>query len=100
MRNGECGMKDRIQKPIRAPSCGMRHHAACTNIETPAMRSLPFRIPQPAFCILLALALVSDGRGDEKNPTADDELKVKNAFGSTDGASLVAFLATRARGQV
>src|SRR5262249_11936561 len=50
---------------------------------------------------LLALTAIPLGlaRGDDKDGTAGDELRVKNAFGATDGPSLVAFLSTRARGE-
>lgn len=51
------------------------------------------------FLPLLTLALLGLARGDDKDSTADDELKIKNAFGSTDGPSLVGFLSTRARAE-
>lgn len=50
--------------------------------------------------VLLAIALIGPTHGNDKDSTADDELKLKNAFQSTDGPGLVAFLSTRARGEV
>jgi HEAT repeat protein len=48
----------------------------------------------------LALALViSPARGDDKENLADEEAKIRNAFQSVDGPSLVAFLRTRARAE-
>ncbi len=54
-------------------------------------RSLSFCILHSAFCILF----VGLARGENKDAAAGDELKVKNAFGATDGPSLVAFLGAR-----
>ena len=47
----------------------------------------------------LALALLGPVQADDKDPTLDDELRLKNAFQKTDGASLVSFLQSRARGE-
>ncbi|MGL4554634.1 MAG: HEAT repeat domain-containing protein [Gemmataceae bacterium] len=48
----------------------------------------------------LALALAAGaGRSDEKDDVAADEARLKAAYLGTDGASLVEFLSTRARGE-
>lgn len=48
--------------------------------------------------VLLALAAGGPARGDDRDTTLDDELRLKSAFQKTDGASLAAFLRSRARG--
>lgn len=50
--------------------------------------------------VALAVALLTaPGRSDEKSETMADELRLKSAHLGTDGASLVEFLSTRARGE-
>src|SRR4051812_10154554 len=46
----------------------------------------------------VALAVLGPARAQEKDPTLEDELKLRSAFQKTDGASLAAFLRARARG--
>src|SRR5436189_35492 len=62
----------------------------------------PMRRPLWLLLPLLALALVlapRPGKADDKETIVGEELKVKSAFQNTDGASLVAFLRTRAKGE-
>jgi HEAT repeat protein len=46
-----------------------------------------------------AAVLLSPARADDKESVLADELRLKNAFQNTDGASLVSFLRTRAKGE-
>ncbi len=46
-----------------------------------------------------AIVLLNPARADDKDSVLADELRLKNAFQKTDGASLVAFLRTRAEGE-
>ena len=46
-----------------------------------------------------AIVLLSPARADDKESVLADELRLKNAFQKTDGASLVSFLRTRAEGE-
>jgi hypothetical protein len=48
---------------------------------------------------LAVIVLASPVRADDKESVLADELRLKNAFQNTDGASLVAFLRTRAEGE-
>ena len=54
----------------------------------------------PLLALLLALIQgpISPILGDEKDTSLDDEVRLKNAFQGTEGASLVKFLETRSRG--
>src|SRR5262245_4956800 len=63
------------------------------------MRRLLF-LPALALGLALAVMPMPPARGDEKDNTAEDELKLKNAFQNADGPSLVSFLRTRARAEV
>src|ERR1700723_554300 len=68
------------------------------------MRPL-FYLPVAALAAAVLLAPAPNPRlgllwgADEKDTVQADELRLKNAFQNTDGASLVAFLRTRARGE-
>ncbi|MFO0926733.1 MAG: HEAT repeat domain-containing protein [Gemmataceae bacterium] len=48
--------------------------------------------------VLVVLAAGGPAPADDRDTTLDDELRLKAAFQKTDGASLVAFLSARARG--
>ncbi len=48
---------------------------------------------------LAVVVLLSPARGEDKETLLADETRLKNAFLKTDGASLVAFLRTRAEGE-
>src|SRR5436190_18534157 len=52
----------------------------------------------PPAAVALAM-LLTPAFAQERDTTQDDELKLKNAFQKTDGASLAGFLRTRARGE-
>jgi hypothetical protein len=48
----------------------------------------------------IGIPVVPRPAGEDKESVLADELRLKNAFQNTDGASLVAFLSTRAKGAV
>jgi HEAT repeat protein len=54
----------------------------------------------PLFALLLALVQgpTTPARAEDKDTSLDDEVRLQNAFQGTEGASLVKYLATRARG--
>jgi HEAT repeat protein len=64
-------------------------------IENTAMRRL---LLLPLAALLLGV-LALPARAEDKDSILADELRLKNAFQNTDGASLVAFLQTRASGE-
>jgi len=53
----------------------------------------------PLAALFLAVAAMPARAADDKDSILADELRLKNAFQNTDGASLVKFLSTRARGE-
>jgi HEAT repeat protein len=50
--------------------------------------------------ILVLCAVSSPAQNEDKAAAEADELKLKNAYQNTDGASIVKFLSTRAKGEV
>jgi HEAT repeat protein len=53
-----------------------------------------------SFAIFFSALLWMPARADEKDPNAEDETRLKNSGQGTDGPSLVAFLSSRAKGDL